>query len=531
MKTKPLAKHILQFAHMEVQVVLSFFAILLSFLLFVFMVLKLVKRSKTTSERVLNLPPGPWKLPLIGNLHQLVGSLPHRALSDLAKRYGPLMHLQLGELSTIVVSCPELAKDVMRTHDVVFASRPVNLASKILSYDSTGIAFAPYGDYWRQLRRICITELLSNKRVQSFRSIREEEVSNLINMIASKAGSPVNLSHEVQSLIYGITSRAAFGNKCKDQELFISLIKETTVLAGGFQPADLFPSIKLLEWITGIRSTLQRLHEKMDAIFEDIINEHKNSKAKLETCEIEEDLVDVLLKVQEHGNLEFPITNDNIKAVLLDVFSAGSETSATTVDWAMLELLRNSRVMKKAQAEVRQVFNGHEKVDETVINEMKYLKLVIKETLRLHSLVPLLLPRECGNKCEINGFDIPVKAKVIVNVWAISRNPKYWVEPESFNSERFLDSSIDYKGANFEYIPFGAGRRICPGISYGMANVELPLAMLLYHFDWELPNGMKGDDLNMMESFGITVRRKEDLHVVPIPYHPSSEPQYLKKEE
>ncbi|KAL5735749.1 hypothetical protein ACOSQ2_030537 [Xanthoceras sorbifolium] len=500
MKTKPLAKHILQFAHMEVQVVLSFFAILLSFLLFVFMVLKLVKRSKTTSERVLNLPPGPWKLPLIGNLHQLVGSLPHRALSDLAKRYGPLMHLQLGELSTIVVSCPELAKDVMRTHDVVFASRPVNLASKILSYDSTGIAFAPYGDYWRQLRRICITELLSNKRVQSFRSIREEEVSNLINVIASKAGSPVNLSHEVLSLIYGITSRAAFGNKCKDQELFISVIKEAIVFAGGFQPADLFPSNKLLEWITGIRSILQRLREKMDAIFEDIINEHKNGKAKLEACNIEEDLVDVLLKVQEH-------------------------------DWAMLELLRNPRVMKKAQAEVRQVFDGHEKVDETVINEMKYLKLVIKETLRLHSLVPLLLPRECGNKCEINGFDIPVKAKVIVNVWAISRNPKYWVEPESFNPERFLDCSIDYKGVNFEYTPFGAGRRICPGISYGMANVELPLAMLLYHFDWELPNGMKADDLNMMESFGITVRRKDDLYVVPIPYHPSSEPQYLKKEE
>ena len=176
--------------------------------------------------------------------------------------------------------------------------------------------------------------------------------------------------------------------------------------------------------------------------------------------------------------------------------------------------------MKKAQVEVREVFDRRGKVDETDINKMKYLKSIVKETLRFHAPVPLLIPRECGERCKLNGYDIPIKTKLIVNAWAIGRDPKYWTEAEKFYPERFLDSSIDYKGTNFEYIPFGAGKRICPGITFGMANVELPLALYLYHFDWKLPNGMKNEDLDMTEVFGITVRRKDDLQLIPIAYHP-----------
>ncbi|KAH7546900.1 hypothetical protein FEM48_Zijuj01G0249800 [Ziziphus jujuba var. spinosa] len=142
-------------------------------------------------------------------------------------------------------------------------------------------------------------------------------------------------------------------------------------------------------------------------------------------------------------------------------------------------------------------------VDEGSINEMRYLKCVTKEVLRLHPPAPLLLPRESRERCEINGYEIPVKARVIVNAWAIGRDPKYWAEPESFYPERFIDSSVNFTGANFEYIPFGAGRRICPGMAFGVTNVELPLLYLLYHFDWKLPNGMKHEDLDMTERFGI----------------------------
>lgn len=201
-----------------------------------------------------------------------------------------------------------------------------------------------------------------------------------------------------------------------------------------------------------------------------------------------------------------------------DIFVAGSDTSATTVDWALAELVRNPALLEKAQAEVRGAFDVKGRVDTVELAELKLLKMVIKETLRLHPPVPLLLPRECGEKCEINGYEIPEKTKVIINGWAINRDHKYWKDAETFDPERFRDSSVDFRGSHFEYIPFGAGRRICPGMNFGLANVELPLAMLLYHFDWELPRGMKNEDLDMTEWFGVTGQRKDDLYLIPTVY-------------
>jgi len=201
------------------------------------------------------------------------------------------------------------------------------------------------------------------------------------------------------------------------------------------------------------------------------------------------------------------------------VFSAGSETAATTVNWAMAEMIKDPRVLKKAQAEVRKGFDRRGMVDEATIGEFKYLKSIIKESLRLHPSVPLLLPRESREACEINGYCIPVKSRVLVNAWAIARDPKYWNDPDKFYPKRFVDSSIDFLGTDFEYIPFGAGRRICPGMNYGLANVEQVLALLLYHFDWKLPNGMKNEELELGEEFGVTMSRKGDLYLIPIKSH------------
>ncbi|XP_061364140.1 cytochrome P450 71D11-like [Gastrolobium bilobum] len=493
-----------------------------SFLLITLVIQKTVKNPKK-SDSTYNIPPGPRKLPIIGNIHNLVGSHPHRKLRDLARKYGPLMHLQLGEVSTFVISSPECAKEMMKTHDINFATRPQMLATEILSYNSTDIIFAPYGNYWRQLRKICTLELLSLKRVNSFQPIREEELSNLVKRIASEKGSPINLTQAVLSSIYTITSRAAFGRKCKEQEKFISVSKDLIKVAGGFNIGDLFPSITWLQFISGLRPKLERLQRQNEQIVGNIINEHKEakSKAKGDQVEAEENLVDVLMKYEEGSNQDFFLTENNIKAIIQDMFGAGGETSATTIDWTMAEMVRNPRVMKKAQAEVRETFNIKRTVDENCINELKYLKSVVKETLRLHP-PGVLLPRECREACEINGYHIPAKSKVTLNLWAIGRDPKYWIEPERFYPERFIDSTIDYKGNNFEYLPFGAGRRICPGSTFGLRSVEMALAMLLYHFDWKVPNGMKCEELDMSEDFGITVRRKDDLILFPFVYHPLS---------
>ncbi|KAK7310355.1 hypothetical protein RJT34_07817 [Clitoria ternatea] len=492
----------------------------LSFILFMLLALKIARNLMKTASTP-HMPPGPWKLPIIGNIPHLITSTPHRKLRDLANIYGPLMHLQLGEIITIVVSSAEYAKEIMKTHDLVFASRPQILAAEIIDYNSTNIVFAPYGNYWRQLRKICTMELFTQRRVNSFKPIREEELNNLIKRIKSQEGSPTNITEAILSSMYAIISRAAFGRKCKRQDEFISVLKEVVTVAAGFNIGDLFPSAKWLQHVTGLRAKLERLHQQFDQIVEGIIDEHKEAKSEVREDQgvEQEDLVDVLLKFQD-GSQDIRLTNDNVKAIVLDIFGTGGETAATTVNWAMAEMIKNPRVMKKAQAEVRELFDWKGMVDESSIDELKYLKSIVKETLRLHPPAPLLIPRECGEACEIDGYDIPLKSRVMVNAWAIARDPKYWTEAEIFNPERFIDNSIDYKGNNFEYIPFGAGRRICPGTTFGLINVELALAFLLYHFDWKLPNKMKGENLDMTEQFGVTVRRKDDLYLIPIIYTP-----------
>ncbi|TYH87175.1 hypothetical protein ES332_D01G098200v1 [Gossypium tomentosum] len=459
------------------------------------MVLKLWMRSKIKNSPK-NLPPAPWKLPLVGHLHLLMFSLPHHRLTELAKRHGSLMHLQLGELSHIVVSSPDAAKEVMKTHDINFATRPYLLVAEIIGYNFSDIGFAPYGDTWRQLRKVCTLELL---RLE------------------------INLGEMLCNSSYNITLRTAFAARCKQHDAFISIARNLVEAAGGFSITDLFPSIKLLPMISGMRAKLERWHQDLDAMLESIIEEHRARNANTkDSDDVTDDLVDVLLNLQDDGGLEFPLRTENIKAVILDMLIAGTETSSTAVEWAMSEMIKNPRILEKAQAEVRQVYDRTGDVNEADLHELKYLKLVMKETLRLHPPVPLLLPRESRERCEINGYAIPAKTKVIVNAWAIGRDSNYWNEAERFYPERFIDSSVDYKGTNFEFIPFGAGRRICPGMSYGMAVVELSLAQLLYHFDWKLPNGMKNEDLDMTEIFGATAGRKRDLRLIPIPYHPPS---------
>ncbi|XP_027342819.1 cytochrome P450 71D9-like [Abrus precatorius] len=496
---------------MDLQIL--YFAFIFS--IFIFMAHKIVTKK---SDSTPNLPPGPWKLPVIGNIHNLAGSsLPHHRLRDLAAKYGPLMYLKLGEVPTIVVSSSKYAREVLKTHDLTFASRPIVLAPKIMGYDSLDIAFAPYGDYWRQLKKIFALELLCSKRVQSFQPIREEVFSNFIKRVASEEGSPINLTEEVMSALFTTTSRTAVGKKCRHHEKLIEVVKDATEVAGGFDLADLYPSAKWLQHISGTKSRLEKLHQKADNILQMIISEHREfkSRAKEEQGEeVGEALLDVLLKG------EFCLSDDSIKAQIWDIFGGGSDTSSVTITWAMAEMIRNPSIMKRVQAEVREVFKKEGKPNESGLENLKYLKCVVKETLRLHPPGPLLLPRECGQACEIKGYHIPMKSKVMVNVWAIARDPEHWNEPERFYPERFMESSIDYRGNNFEFLPFGSGRRMCPGLTFGVLNVEYALALLTYHFDWKLPNGMKSEDLDMSEVFGITVRQKDDLVLIPKTFHP-----------
>ena len=292
------------------------FLLIFTFSVFIFMLLK------KTQNSVPKLPPGPRTLPVLGNLHQLFGSLPHRSLRDLANEHGALMHLRLGQLSTIVVSSAGFAKEFMKTHDLNFVDRPQILAAKVVGYGST-VSFSSYGDYWRQLRKIYMLELFSAKRVESFKRIREEEVFNLVKFVSAAAGSPINLSEKFLSLTNKVVTRACFGKECKDQDVFIEALKELVTLASGFDVGDVFPSLEFVQVISGLKFRLERVHRKMDRVLDDILQEREENMSK-ETNEgrLEEDLVDVLLRLQRDGDLEIPITKRSIKAVLAVSISA-----------------------------------------------------------------------------------------------------------------------------------------------------------------------------------------------------------------
>ncbi|KAK4487263.1 hypothetical protein RD792_006132 [Penstemon davidsonii] len=484
--------------------------------------------SKSNSKnKPSNLPPSPPELPIIGHAH-LLGKLPFRSFMSLAETYGDIMHIKLGEVHAFVVSSPEIAKEVLRTRDPLFADRATSLATKIMWYNNIDIAFSPYNDYWRQMRKICIAELLSAKIVRSFGSIRSDEISNLIKSIQSSAstGSVIDITKMIFKITSSITCRAAYGKVCRDRDALIDLMNESLVHTGGYMIADLFPSSKLLNILSWNKQRLLRIRGKVDMILDSIINEHKDNlssgitKGNGESGN--EDLVDVLLRLQEGGELAFPIGNDNIKAIIYDMFAAATETSSATLDWTMVELMRNPLVMRKVQAEVRQAFKHGNIMDEDEVGKLKYLKFVVKETLRIHPTTPLLV-RASREDSEVFGYFIPAKARVMVNNWAMGRNPKYFPNPESYIPERFENNGIDFNGSNFEYLPFGAGKRMCPGMAFGLASVEVPLAQLLYHFDWKLPSGIRSIDLNMTENPGISAPRKEHLYLLATSYDPSNQ--------
>ncbi|XP_065864678.1 cytochrome P450 71D445 [Euphorbia lathyris] len=490
-------------------------------LLFLILLRKILKPKTPTP----NLPPGPKKLPLIGNIHQLIGGIPHQKMRDLSQIHGPIMHLKLGELENVIISSKEAAEKILKTHDVLFAQRPQMIVAKSVTYDFHDITFSPYGDYWRQLRKITMIELLAAKRVLSFRAIREEETTKLVELIRGfQSGESINFTRMIDSTTYGITSRAACGKIWEGENLFISSLEKIMFEVGsGISFADAYPSVKLLKVFSGIRIRVDRLQKNIDKIFESIIEEHREERKGRKKGEDDLDLVDVLLNLQESGTLEIPLSDVTIKAVIMDMFVAGVDTSAATTEWLMSELIKNPEVMKKAQAEIREKFKGKASIDEADLQDLHYLKLVIKETFRLHPSVPLLVPRECRESCVIEGYDIPVKTKIMVNAWAMGRDTKYWGEDaEKFKPERFIDSPIDFKGHNFEYLPFGSGRRSCPGMAFGVANVEIAVAKLLYHFDWRLGDGMVPENLDMTEKIGGTTRRLSELYIIPTPYVPQN---------
>ncbi|XP_047061204.1 9-beta-pimara-7,15-diene oxidase-like [Lolium rigidum] len=498
----------------------------LSFVTLLLILVSLVSRKSTriSSSNNLRRPPGPWGLPFVGSLHHLITSQPQLALWNLAKKHGPVMHLRLGQVDTVVISSPAAAQEVLRDKDISFASRPSLLATYIMCYGNIDVAFAPYGAYWRALRKLCMLELLSSRKVRQFAPVRDSETMSLVKEIraTSRGGQPVNLGRLLVLCTSAITGKATFGERCDSdlRDRFMSAMEVVQANGSGFCVGDLFPSLGFVDVASGMRRRLQRAHQQVDTVVDKIIADAEVRREEKKTTTAGDDLLSVMLRVRDEGDIGFPIGNTNIKAIIVDLFTAGTETTSSTAEWVMTELIKNPKMMMKAQAEVRQMLDNKSPQDhENHMEGLHYTRMVIKETMRLHPALPLLLPRVCRETCDVGGFEVTEGTRVFINVWAVGRSPENWHEAEEFMPERFQDSEVDYdKGTHYEYLPFGGGRRKCPGDVFATAALELIVARLLYYFDWSLPNGMQPDQLDMDVTVGATARRTNHLHLVASPY-------------
>eukprot|EP01018_Ginkgo_biloba_P025599 Gb_27513 [translate_table: standard] len=407
------------------------------------------------------LPPGPPAWPIVGNLFQL-GKNSNQSLFFLARKYGPLMTLRLGMKTAVVISSPSMAKEVLKNNDQMFAGRPSGKVP-FLRPDIPGM------------------------------HLRRDQVSRAVEGIYEDClkKKSVNIGHTVFH-----TSFNLLGNMILSQDMFdprsnsSKEIKETIgkylEIVGTPNMADYFPLLQFLD-LQGLTRHgtiyLQRLFGFFDEWIENRLESRRTNVGPNMGPTAEKDFLDILLDLRTDNRDESSkFTLEDIRGLLFDILLAGGETSATTIEWAMAELILNPEKLKKAQAELEEIVGAE----------------------------------SC---CEIGGFFIPKNAQIIVNVWAIGRDPGIWNEAMEFIPERFMQSDINYKGHDFELIPFGAERRICVGLPLASRMVLFVLASLLHSFEWSLPDG---EQIDMSEKFAITMQKAIPLNAIPTPRLPSN---------
>ncbi|KAK4269071.1 hypothetical protein QN277_022276 [Acacia crassicarpa] len=490
-------------------------AIFIPFLLFVI----LFRRHRHCRY---NLPPGPKPWPIIGNLN-LIGPIPHHSLHQLSQKYGPIVHLKLGLKDFIVVSSADAAKAFLKTHGNTFSSRPKNNAGKYTGYNYSDLLWGPYGPHWRQARKICFSQLLSQKSIESSEYIRKEEMKNMLHELFISSDKPVLLRDYLYALNLNIISRMVLGKKYvkKDQsgfmfswEEFRDLVDEFFLVNTIANIGDLIPWLDFLD-LQGYTKRMKDFNAKFDRFLEHVLNEHEERRKGAENY-VATDMVDMLLQLAEDRTLEVKLQRHSVKALTQDLIVAAVDTSGVIVEWGMSELLKNPEIIRKATEELDRVIGRDRWVEEKDITKLPYIEAIAKESMRLHPAAAVLPPTTSAvdGDSKVLGYDIPGGAQVIVNVWAIGRDPTIWENPYEFNPERFIGKDIDVIGHHFELLPFGAGRRICPGYVLGLKVVQVSLANLVHGFSWSLPGHMKKEDLNMEEVPRLTNVRKQPLEAV-----------------
>ncbi|KAF7813571.1 cytochrome P450 CYP736A12-like [Senna tora] len=494
-------------------------AILALFLLLIFLYfLSTFLRPNNQTKHPQKRPPGPLGLPIIGHFH-LLGKLPHRSLYSLSKKYGPMMSLRLGQIPTIVVSSPELTKLFLKTLDPKFANRPKVQVTDLIFYGSKGMAFGEYSPYWCDMRKLCNQHVLGAPKIALFGPLRKQELALMVKSLQkdAKLGEVVNVGEKVHGLMKEIVYKMIFGRSNDDEFDLEGLVSQALNLVGEFNLADYVPWLGAFD-LQGITRRAKEIGEALDKALEKIVREHEEEASNAQKEGHHRDFIDILLSLmnqpledgQEHG-----MERENIKAIALDVILGSYDTAIVAIEWAFTELLRNPRVMKKLQHELETIVGMDKMVEEADIPKLNYLHMVVKETLRLRTVGPFII-RETLEDVTVNGYYIKKKTRILVNLWAMGQNPTLWSDNvEEFYPERFLNNDVNISGNDFQLTPFGSGRRKCPGMLIGLTTVNLVLAQLVHCFNWELPHGMTPCDVDLSETFGLTISRSKPLLAVP----------------
>ncbi|KAK2972544.1 hypothetical protein RJ640_014268 [Escallonia rubra] len=488
--------------------------------------------SFISTRRKSRLPPGPNPFPVIGNIHQL-GDQPHQSLAKLSKRYGPLMSLNLGTRTTIVISSPGIAKEVLHKHDQVFSSRTIPDTGHALDHYAASLTWLPVEKKWRNYRKICKEHMFSLQQLDATQVLRRKKVQELLEYIRGcclrreavdigKAAFTTSLN--LISNTFFSVDLADHGGDSKSSHEFKEIVSVLMELAGKPNLVDFFPVLRLID-PQGLRRQCRVYTEKLFAIFDGIIARRLEARSSASESSTSNDVLEALLNLSRKDDAG--LSYNDMKhlllaqvAIPLEISNAhdskcGTNTSSLSVEWAMTELLCNPEKLAKARTELEEVVGKNERLQESDISKLPYLQAIVKETFRLHPAAPFLVPHKAGIDVEIDSFVVPKNVQILVNIWATGCDSNVWLNLGSFMPERFLDSEIDFRGRDFELIPFGAGRRICPGLPLAYRVVHLMLGSILHSFNWRLEDGMKPEDMDMSEKFGITLQKAIPLRAVP----------------
>ncbi|KAL2926212.1 Cytochrome P450 98A2 [Bienertia sinuspersici] len=503
------------------------------FLIFLFLAYNLYQRFRY------KLPPGPTPWPVVGNIYD-VKPVRFRCFYEWAQVYGPIISFRLGPELNIVVSNAEFAKQVLKEHDQNLADR-YRKPSGRFTKDGKDLIWADYGPHYVKVRKVSTLALFTPKKVEALRPIREDEATAMIESLfnyctnSENKGKPLNIRKHTGIMAFNNITRLTFGKRFINSNGELDpLGKElmgvlTTRKAKKNNSANFLA--EHLPWLRQLLSLFDKdkhkeedevamLNARLDQFIKEIIDEHAEAQLKDNVSGVignKQHFVDGLLTLKD----EYDLGEDTVFGLLWDMIIAGVDTVAISIEWGLAELIRNPRVQKKAQEELDKVI-GNRIMTEDDLLKLPYLKSIGKESLRLHPPTPLMLPHKAKAHVKIGGYDIPKGSTVHVNAWALGRDPNVWANVNEFRPERFFEEDIDMKGHDFRLLPFGAGRRICPGAQIGINLVTSMLGHLLHHFEWGPPNGMKAEEIDMTESPGVVTYMKTPLQADLIPRLPSN---------